>query len=114
MYTLFSILIIIIAIFMIIAVLLQPGKGDMGATFGGGLGSQMGAMFGMQKTVSLLAKITRYLAIAILLLTLLVNKFFLTPTVDAEKPVTQGASTQTESPVAPPPVSSPADAQPQQ
>ena len=113
MYVLLSILLIIVAIFLIIAVLLQPGKGDMGATFGGGLGSQMGAMFGMQKTVSLLAKITRILAIAILLITLMVNKFFLTPKTEAEKPVTEGASTQTEMPVSAPPVSSPAEA-PQQ
>ncbi|NLO20268.1 MAG: preprotein translocase subunit SecG, partial [Ignavibacteria bacterium] len=47
--TVSSIIIIICSILLIAVVLLQPGKGDLSATFGG-ISSQMGSMFGMQKT----------------------------------------------------------------
>jgi protein translocase SecG subunit len=70
----FAIIVIIAAILLVAAVLLQPGKGDLSATFGG-FSSQMGSMFGMQRTVTMLAKITKILAIVITALTLAINIF---------------------------------------
>lgn len=90
MSAIISILIILLTIILIIAVLLQPGKGDLSATFGG-ISSQMGAMFGMQRTVTMLAKITKVIAIIILLLTIAINKFFISHEENELKPVTQGA-----------------------
>ncbi len=78
MGTVLSIIIILASILLVVVVLLQPGKGDLTATFGG-LGGQMGSMFGMQRTANILQKITRYLAIGILALALLINLFFLYP-----------------------------------
>lgn len=82
MGTVLTIIVILASILLIVVVLLQPGKGDLTATFGG-LGGQMGSMFGMQRTANLLQKITRYLAIGILLIALLINKFFLYPSEEA-------------------------------
>ncbi len=107
--TISSIILIICAILMIAVVLLQPGKGDLSATFGG-IGSQMGSMFGMQKTANILTRITKYLAIAILLITLLSNKFFIGQDYSTNeiKPVTEGASKPAAAtPLAAPPVESP-------
>jgi preprotein translocase subunit SecG len=78
MFTVIVILSIIAAILLILVVLLQPGKGDLSASFGG-IGSQMGSMFGMQKTANILAKITKYLAAFIVIMAILVNKFFIEP-----------------------------------
>ena len=75
MTTLVMLLIILASAFVILLVLLQPGKADMGATFGGGIGSQMGSMFGTEKTKNILATATKVAAVLILLLTLTTNKF---------------------------------------
>ncbi len=75
MTTLVMVLMILAAAFIIILVLLQPGKADMGATFGGGIGSQMGSMFGTEKTKNILATATKATALFILLLALGTNKF---------------------------------------
>lgn len=76
MYTVVAILGIIASLLLIVVVLLQPGKGDLSASFGG-LSSQMGSMFGMQKTANLLAKITQGIAAFILVLALATNLFFI-------------------------------------
>lgn len=108
--TVSSIIIIICSILLIAVVLLQPGKGDLSATFGG-ISSQMGSMFGMQKTANILTRITKALAIAILVLTLFANKFFVGTGDYAPnelKPVTEGASKPAAAtPLAAPPVESP-------
>lgn len=97
-------MLIIISIVLIVAVLIQPGKGDLSASFGG-LGSQFGSMFGMQRTVDFVQKLTRWLAVAILVLVLMANKFFLGPKTTEVKPVTQGA--KPPGTMAPPPVEIP-------
>jgi protein translocase SecG subunit len=106
MYSILIILSIIGAILVIFAVLLQPGKGDLTATFGG-LSAQFGAVFGMQRANDLLAKITKVIAAIILILILLTNKFFIggIPETNQPVPVTQGAHvpTQQQTPFAPPP-----------
>ncbi len=115
-----SILIIIIllgAILLIAAVLLQPGKGDLTATFGG-ISSQFGAVFGMQRANDLLAKITKWIAAIILILILITNKFFVNQDKVEEqvKPVTEGAELpidpQNPGILAPPPLMPPPGDQP--
>ncbi len=119
MYSILIILILMGAILMIAVVLLQPGKGDLTATFGG-LSSQFGAVFGMQRANDLLAKVTKWIAAIILVLILLTNKFFVSQhSVEQQvKPVTEGTSvpTQQQMPGAltPPPVAPQPGQQPQQ
>lgn len=72
MYTLILVIMIIAAIVLIAVVLLQPGKGDLSSSLGG-FGSQMGSMFGMQRTANILAKITKYLAAGIIILAIAAN-----------------------------------------
>ncbi len=93
MYTILHLILLLWAILMILVVLLQPGKGDLTATFGG-ISSQFGQVFGMQKATDLLAKITKWIAVVILLLILITNKFFVgqkSEEVRQVKPVTEGA-----------------------
>lgn len=95
MFTLISIIMILAAILLIGVILLQPGKGDLSPTFGG-ITTQFGTMFGTQRTMDFLQKLTRGLIIAILLLALFANKFLIRSTVEeAAKPVTQGAKVPT-------------------
>ncbi len=71
MYTLFSTLIIITCILLVLIIMIQnPKGGGLSATFGGGGASQM---MGVQKTTDFLDKGTWFLAITLLLLTLLSN-----------------------------------------
>ncbi len=102
-------LILIGAVLMIAVVLLQPGKGDLTATFGG-ISSQFGSVFGMQRANDMLAKITKWLAAIVLILILLTNKFFVggNTTTQQVKPVTEGVqipAQQMPRTLAPPPVS---------
>jgi len=108
MLTLLFIILIIAAVLVILAVLLQPGKGDLSATFGG-ISAQFGAVFGMQKATDLLAKITKILAFIILLLVLVTNRFFIGKhEVQQLKPVTQGAEVPVnKTPMKAPPMPTP-------
>lgn len=107
MFTVITILLIILSIFLIGLVLLQPGKGDLSAQFGG-IGGQMGSMFGMQRTANLLSKMTKYLAAVILVLAVIANFFLNDPEVQSvNKPVTEGAKAPATSPLAPAPVEAP-------
>ena len=106
MFSLVGILIILASLFVIIAVLLQPGKGDLTATFGG-LSGQFGTMFGMQKTKNILSSTTKVLIGIIFVFALLVNRFFVSSvgsqTGQVVKPVTEGAKLPASN-LAPPPV----------
>jgi protein translocase SecG subunit len=115
MYAISLVLIILISIFTIIVVLLQPGKGDLTATFGG-ISSQFGSMFGMQKTKNILTTTTKFLVGALFILALIVNRFFVgstTTSQQAVKPVTEGAKVPAGN-IAPPPVKTMPEAQPKQ
>lgn len=106
MYSVLAIIIILLAVALIAVVLLQPGKGDLSASFGG-LGSQFGSMFGMQKTMGILAKTTRIIAIIILGLVLMINKFFVGQDQgESRRAVTEGAKTESGN-IAPPPAQNP-------
>lgn len=115
MFSLLIVFIIIASIVMIAVVLLQPGKGDLTATFGG-LGGQMGSMFGMQRTKDIMSRITQIVAAIIFVLALLVNRFVVGSTHSAQapvvKPITEGAkapaSNMTPPPVQNAPANSPA------
>jgi preprotein translocase subunit SecG len=87
------IIMIIAAILLIVAVLIQPGKGDLSAQFGG-MGGQFGSMFGMQRTANFLTKFTQIVALVLIVLVLLSNRFFINrATIDdlREKTRTEGA-----------------------
>ncbi|MGE5480524.1 MAG: preprotein translocase subunit SecG [Chloroflexota bacterium] len=84
-----SIILIIIAILLIGVVLLQPGKGDM-MTGMGGLTNTFSSMFGTRRATDILSKTTIGLALAILLISLLTNLFFVGGGETAPKPVTEG------------------------
>jgi protein translocase SecG subunit len=103
MLTLMMILLILASAFLILLVLLQPGKADMGSSFGGAAG-QMGVMFGMQKTANLLATITKVTAAVIILLVLVTNRFVV-PNSDAhtnvKKVITEGQAVPKSMPSAP-------------
>ncbi len=69
MYTIFAILIVITCILLVLVVLVQnPKGGGLSATFGGG-----NQVMGVKKTADFLEKSTWYLAIALLVLSLLSN-----------------------------------------
>ncbi|MBI5324011.1 MAG: preprotein translocase subunit SecG [Ignavibacteriae bacterium] len=112
MFSILAIIGIIGAILLILAVLLQPGKGDLTATFGG-LSAQFGAVFGMQRANDLLAKVTKVIAAIILILIIASNKFFIHTEVEQmQKPVTQGAAIPADqSPLKPPPAPLPQQGQ---
>jgi preprotein translocase subunit SecG len=64
---------VFIAIILVIAVLLQPGKGgDLGSMFGGGMSE---SIFGSSGAVPFLTKITRVLAILFILSSLSLGYF---------------------------------------
>ena len=110
MGTILLVLIGIAAALLIIAVLIQPGKGELSATMGG-IGSQFGSMLGMRKAADMLQKITIGIAIFIFAGTLLINRFFLTSSEVARKPVTEGqeASAPASMPMQQQPAQAPAD-----
>ena len=77
MYTLLITLSIIISILLVIIVLLQASKGDgLSGTIGGGAGG-FGTVFGARRTADFLSKGTWWLGGALLVLSIVINLFFL-------------------------------------
>ena len=75
MFAFFIILNIIVCILLMIVVLMQSSKGGgLAGTFGG---AGMGAVFGVRRTADFLSKVTTVLVIIFVVLTLLINLFFL-------------------------------------
>lgn len=90
MFVVISLVLIILAILLIGVVLLQPGKGDMISGMGG-LGGSFSNMLGSRRATDLLTKITIGLATAILLLSVVTNKFFVgNKGMAGPRPVTEG------------------------
>jgi len=102
MYSLLMTLVLIASILLMIVILLQPSKGNMVATLGG-LSGQFTGMFGARGGVKMLHKITVYIALALLLLVILINKVGVQHTNNQEaKPVSEGLAVPTASnPVVP-------------
>ena len=75
MFTFLVLLEIVIAVLLIIVILLQNSKGGgLAASFGGG---NIGTVFGVRRASDFLTKATTYLATAFIVLSLVVNLFFL-------------------------------------
>jgi preprotein translocase subunit SecG len=75
MFGFFILINIIVCILLMIVILMQSSKGGgLAGTFGGG---SMGAVFGVRRTADFLSKTTTILAIVFLVLTLMINMFFL-------------------------------------
>jgi preprotein translocase subunit SecG len=75
MFGFFIIINIIVCCLLIIVVLMQSSKGGgLAGTFGG---AGMGAMFGVRRTADFLSKVTTVLAVIFVIITLLINFFFL-------------------------------------
>ncbi len=97
MFILLCVIMVLAGILLVAAVLLQPGKGAGLSGFGGATG-QISNMFGARRTSDFLQKFTIGLALGILLLAVITNKFFLsTPTAatgtgDDRTPITQGVA----------------------
>lgn len=89
MFTVISIIILVLAILLILVVLIQPGKGDMLAGMSG-VGGAFTSMLGSRKAMDMLTKITIGFAVAIILLSLANNKFFLKRSAEIAKPATEG------------------------
>ncbi len=84
MYPLLITISILIAVLLIIVVLLQSSKGGgLAGTFGGG--GQFGTVFGTRRTADFLSKATWWLAGALLILTIVINLFFLPGAVSSSK-----------------------------
>lgn len=103
MYTLLMILALLVSIFLIAVVLIQPGKGDA-ATGLGALGGQFGTMMGMRRAADFIIKATIVLAAVLLVISYAVNKLFLPVHIGQERPRVEGA----EAPVETPPPAAPA------
>lgn len=121
MFIFLSVLLTLAAILLILVVLLQPGKGGGlaggGSSFGSGMTGQFNTMFGARRTADFLQKFTIGLALGIIVVTVLTNKFFLpgAGSVEAERrPVTAGAPAPTtqQAPIPAPQQSAPAQSQP--
>ena len=106
MFTVTVVLMVLISVLLIAVVLIQPGRGELTPSFGG-LGGQFGSLFGMRRTADFLIKLTIGLGAALLLLSIIANKFFLGSMGEEREPVTVGAPAPTPqsvptSPVPPP------------
>lgn len=115
MFVFMCILLVLAGVLLVAAVLIQPGKGA-GLTAGmGGVSGQISGMFGARRTADFLQKFTIGLGLAILLLAVVTNKFFLsTPTVvggEERAPITTGAAKPAPQPI---PQGAPAQGAPQQ
>ena len=107
MYTFLIILIVMIAVLLILVVLVQPGKGDAIAGMGT-IGGSISSVFGSRKATDLLSKTTIGLAVALMFLVLVTNKFFVGyKSVESVKPITEGVAI----PVQPIPATIPAPIQ---
>ncbi len=92
MFTFLIVILMILALLLTVAVLLQPGKGGgLDGTSFGGIGGQFASQFGARQTADFLQKFTIGAAIAILVLTILTNMYFLENTDATRAPVTVGA-----------------------
>lgn len=91
---------VIIAIVIIVAVLMQSSKGGgLAGTFGG---AQMGTMFGVRRTADFLSKFTAVLATIFIVLSLVINMFFLPSRAVQSESVIQRGSSAVPPPLPPP------------
>lgn len=112
MFVLMCVLLVVAAVLLILAVLIQPGKGAGLASSGFvGVAGQFSNMFGVRRTSDFLQKFTIGLAIGILAVAVITNKFFLDTS--ASRSAT-GTSTEQRVPITVGAEKPAAPAQPQQ
>lgn len=91
MFSFLMVLQVIISIFLIVVVLMQASKGGgLAGTFGGG---SVGVVFGVRRTADFLIRATQILAGAFIVLSLVINLFFLPRGTTAESVIQQGIQT---------------------
>ena len=89
MYLFITVLHIVLSVFLIGVILLQPGKGgDVGSAFGGG-GMGGGAMFGARGPASLLSRATTVVAIMFMVTSITLSMY-------SSKELLEGASVEDE------------------
>ena len=100
MFTFLMAISVIVALFLIVIVLLQSSKGGgLAGTFGGA--ANVGAVFGTRKTADFLGKATWYLGGALLVLSLVINLFFLPSASKSQKESVIQQTTQHSVPTTP-------------
>jgi preprotein translocase subunit SecG len=90
---------VLVSILLIAVVLMQASKGGgLAGTFGGG---SVGAVFGVRRTADFLIKGTQILATIFIVLSLVINMFFLprSGSASSESVLQRGAATQQSAPV---------------
>ena len=88
MFGFFVVINIIVCCLLIIVVLMQSSKGGgLAGTFGG---AGMGAVFGVRRTADFLSKVTTVLAIIFVVVTMLINFFFLPGRTASESVIQRG------------------------
>ncbi len=97
MEILLSIVTIIASILLILIVLVQPGKADMISGMGG-LGGQMTNLLGVRQSRNILQNATMILLGSLVLVSIVVNKFFISSGGTERAPISTGV----EVPVTPP------------
>jgi preprotein translocase subunit SecG len=93
---------VLVSILLMLVVLMQSSKGGgLAGTFGGG---QMGMVFGVRRTADFLTRATQILAASFIVLSLVINIFFLPrPTESTESVIPRGSAQQgTVQPTLPP------------
>ena len=107
MFGFFVVINVIVCCLLIIVVLMQSSKGGgLAGTFGG---AGMGAVFGVRRTADFLSKVTTVLAIIFVVVTMMINFFFLPGRTSNESVIQTGTeqfptipqAPQQSSPVAP-------------
>ena len=97
---------IVVSILLIVVVLMQASKGGgLAGTFGGG---SVGTVFGVRRTADFLIRATQVLAGILLVLSLVINIFFL-PRAELPESVIQGSGSTQQVPTTPqlPPTQAP-------
>jgi preprotein translocase subunit SecG len=90
---------VLVSILLILVVLMQSSKGGgLAGTFGGG---QVGMVFGVRRTADFLTRATQILAATFIVLSLLINIFFLPRPAASTESVIQRGSTQQQGNVQP-------------
>ena len=90
MFTFLIVLEVIVSILLILVILMQSSKGGgLAGTFGGG---NVGMVFGVRRTADFLIKATQILAGLFLVLSLVINIFFLPRSAAAESVLQRSAS----------------------
>jgi preprotein translocase subunit SecG len=90
---------VLVSILLILVVLMQSSKGGgLAGTFGGG---QVGMVFGVRRTADFLTRATQILAATFIVLSLLINIFFLPRATASTESVIQRGSAQQQGNVQP-------------